>query len=349
MTPELALALEEDQRRLIAAARQQALSEPEQRPVAALSRAPLAAVEPEAQLQTTDAGEHAPAADPTELDALQLYANAIGKFPLLTAEQEVSLARRIERGDRAAKTRFIEANLRLVVAMAQRYRGRELPLLDLIQEGNLGLIRAVEKYDYRRGGKFSTYAYWWIREALTHALADQVRMIRVPVHSVAKIHRLRGAQRELHESLGQEPSLEKVATNAGVDADAARDLLRADQQPLSLSSPVAPDGEIVLGDCIRDEAAADPFECAHEALRRDTLERALGALPARERRIIKLRHGLIDGRPRSFKEIGLELGLSHEGARLIEAKSIAELTASPLLERVREWARAGWREVEPCT
>ena len=340
MTPELALALEEDQRRLIAAARQQALSEPEQRPVAALSRAPLAAVEPEAQLQTTDAGEHAPAADPTELDALQLYANAIGKFPLLTAEQEVSLARRIERGDRAAKTRFIEANLRLVVAMAQRYRGRELPLLDLIQEGNLGLIRAVEKYDYRRGGKFSTYAYWWIREALTHALADQVRMIRVPVHSVAKIHRLRGAQRELHESLGQEPSLEKVATSAGVAADAARDLLRADQQPVSLSSPVDADGEMVLADCIRDEAAADPFECAHEALRRDTLERALGALPARERRIIKLRHGLIDGRPRSFKEIGLELGLSHEGARLIEAKSIAELTASPLLQRVHEWTQA---------
>ena len=287
--------------------------------------------------------------DSAELNAQQVYANAIGRIPLLTAEEEVSLARRIERGDRAAKTRFIEANLRLVVAMAQRYRGRELPLLDLIQEGNLGLIRAVEKYDYRRGGKFSTYAYWWIREALTHALADQVRMIRVPVHSVAKIHRLRGAQRELHESLGQEPSLEKVATNAGVDADAARDLLRADQQPLSLSSPVAPDGEIVLGDCIRDEAAADPFECAHEALRRDTLERALEALPARERRIIKLRHGLIDGRPRSFKEIGLQLSLSHEGARLIEAKSIAELTASPLLQRVHEWTQAGRRALEPCT
>ena len=287
--------------------------------------------------------------DSVELNAQQVYANAIGRIPLLTAEEETSLAHRIERGDRAARTRFIEANLRLVVAMAQRYRGRGLPLLDLIQEGHLGLIRAVEKYDHRRGCKFSTYAYWWIREALTHALADKARMIRVPVHSVAKINRLRGAQLELHPSLGQEPSLEKVATSAGVVVDEARDLLRADQQPVSLSSPVDADGEIVLADCIRDEAAADPFEHAHEALRRDALEEALGALPARERRIIKLRHGLLDDRPRSFKEIGVELGLSHEGARLIEAKSIAELTASPLLERVREWAHAGCRGLEPCT
>ena len=284
-----------------------------------------------------------------ELNALQFYANAIGRIPLLTAEEETSLAHRIERGDRAARTRFIEANLRLVVAMAQRYAGRGLPLLDLIQEGNIGLIHAVEKFDHRRGCKFSTYAYWWIREALMHALADQVRMIRVPVHSVATINRLRGAQLELHSSLGQEPSLEEVASSAGVAADAARDLLRADQQPVSLSSPVEPEGEIVLADCIRDEAAADPFEHAHEALRRDTLEEALRALPVRERRVIKLRHGLIEDRPRSFKEIGLELSLSHEGARLIEAKSIAELTASPLLQRVREWAEAGCRGLEPCS
>ncbi len=296
-----------------------------------------------------DDGEPAPAADADELDPFQVYANAIGRVPLLTAEEEISLARRIERGDRAAKTRFIEANLRLVVAMAERYAGRGLPLLDLIQEGNIGLIHAVEKFDYRRGGKFSTYAYWWIREALIHALADQVRMIRVPVHNVTKINRLRGAQLELHPGRGEEPSLEKVATSAGVVVDEARDLLRADQQPVSLSSPVDADGEIVLADCIRDEAAEDPFERAHEALRRDTLEEALGALPARERRIIKLRHGLIDDRPRSFKEIGLELGLSHEGTRLIEAKSIAELTASPLLQRLREWADAGCRGLEACT
>ncbi len=297
-----------------------------------------------------DADGPAAAADPTELDALQLYENAIGRIPLLTAGEEVCLARRIERGDRAARTRFIEANLRLVIAMAQRYAGRGLPLLDLIQEGNIGLIRAVEKFDHRRGCKFSTYAYWWIREALTHALADQVRMIRVPVHNVAAIKRLRGAQLELHQGHGQEPSLEQVASRAGVAAEEARDLLRADPQPVSLSSSVDSDGEIVLADCIRDEAAAEPFEHAHEALRRDTLTQALGALPARERRIVRLRHGLIDGRPRSFKEIGLELGLSHEGARLIEAKSITELAASPLLQRVREWAaEAGCRGAEPCT
>ena len=287
--------------------------------------------------------------DSAELNALQFYANAIGRIPLLTAEEETSLAHRIERGDRAARTRFIEANLRLVVAMAQRYRGRGLPLLDLIQEGNLGLIRAVEKYDHRRGCKFSTYAYWWIREALTHALADQVRMIRVPVHSVATIGRLRGLQLESYEGRVQEPLLDEAAAHAGVAVDAARDLLRADQQPVSLSSLVEADGEIVLADCIRDETAEDPFERAHETLRRDTLERALGALPARERRIVQLRHGLIDGRPRSFKEIGLELGLSHEGARLIEAKSVAELTTSPLLQRVREWAEAGRRGLEPCS
>jgi RNA polymerase primary sigma factor len=283
------------------------------------------------------------------LNALQVYANAIRRIPLLTAEEEVSLARRIERGDRAARTRFIEANLRLVVAMAQRYAGRGLALLDLIQEGNIGLIHAVEKFDHRRGGKFSTYAYWWIREAFAPALADQVRMIRVPVHSVAKINRLRGAQRELHEGLAQEPSLETVATSAGVVVDEARDLLRADQQPVSLSSPLEPDGEIVLADCMRDEAAADPFAHAAEALRRDTLAQALGALPARERRIVQLRHSLLDDRPRWFKEIGLELGLAHEGVRLIEAKSIAELTASPLLQRLREWAEAGCRGLEPCT
>ena len=296
-----------------------------------------------------DDGEPAPAADADELDPFQIYANAIGRIPLLTAEQELALARRIERGDSVARTRFIEANLRLVVAMAQRYRGRGLPLLDLIQEGNLGLIRAVEKFDHRRGGKFSTYAYWWIREALTHALADQARMIRVPVHSVATINRLRAVQTELHEGLCQEPSLEEVAAGAGVASDEARDLLRADRPSVSLSSPVDAEGEIVLADCIRDEAAADPFDCAHEAVRRDTLEKVLGALPARERRIIELRHGLIDDRPRSFKEIGLELGLSHEGTRLIEAKSIAELTASPLLQRLREWAEAGCRGLEPCT
>jgi RNA polymerase primary sigma factor len=317
---------------------------------AAGSPGPVPASGPEVEPQAAGGGEPTPAADPTELDALQFYENAIGRIPLLTAEQEVSLACRVENGDRAAKTRFIEANLRLVVAMAHRYAGRGLPLLDLIQEGNLGLIRAVEKFDHRRGCKFSTYAYWWIREALTHALADQVRMIRVPVHGATTINRLRGLQLELHQGFDQVPSLEAVASRAGVSPDEARDLLRADQQPVSLSSPVGPDGEIVLADCIRDDAAVQPFEHAREAVRRDMLARALGALPARERRIVQLRHGLTDGRPRSFKEIGLELSLSHEGTRLIEAKSITELTASPLLQRVREWAaESGCRGTELCT
>ena len=260
----------------------------------------------------------------------------MGKVPLLSAEQEVALARLIERSDRAAKNKLIESNLRFVVGMAQRFSGRGLPLLDLIQEGNIGLMRAVEKFDHRRGCRFTTYADLWVRQSLTRALADQARTVRLPVHKVEAITNWTSERERLRRSLGREPTPEEISARTGIAPEKARALLRADQQPISLDTPAGDDGDAVLADFIEDETAADPVHGVEEEQRRRTLARALEKLPERERRIMQLRHGLADGKLRSFKEIGLELGLSHERIRQLEAKTMVTLAELPELQCLRE-------------
>ena len=226
------------------------------------------------------------------LDSLRLYLRSIGRVSLLTAEQEVTLARRIERGDMAAKQQMIEANLRLVVSIAKSYLGRGLTFLDLIQEGSMGLIRAVEKFDYRRGYKFSTYATWWIRQAVTRAIADKGRTIRIPVHMVEKLNKVMHVERQLVQQLGREPTPAEIATELGTTVRDVRDVLRMAQQPISLEKPIGEEEESELGDFVEDQSAESPFELASERLRRENLRRALAALPEREREVIEMRFGL---------------------------------------------------------
>ncbi|MGB8349119.1 MAG: sigma-70 family RNA polymerase sigma factor, partial [Gaiella sp.] len=235
------------------------------------------------------------------LDSLRLYLREIGKVPLLTADQEVSLAKRIERGDDRAKQHMIEANLRLVVSIAKGYLGRGLTFLDLIQEGSLGLIRAVEKFDYRRGYKFSTYATWWIRQAVTRAIADKGRTIRIPVHMVEKLNKVVHVERQLVQSLGREPSPEEIASELDCTPREVRDILRMSQQPISLEKPIGDEEESQLGDFVEDQTAVSPFELASETLRRENVRKALCALPAREREVIEMRYGLTGGRPRTLE------------------------------------------------
>src|SRR3712207_1201625 len=223
------------------------------------------------------------------LDSLRLYLRSIGKVPLLTAQQEVDLAKRIERGDMEAKTQMVEANLRLVVSIAKGYLGRGLTFLDLIQEGSLGLIRAVEKFDYRRGYKFSTYATWWIRQAVTRAIADKGRTIRIPVHMVEKLNKVVHVERQLVQQLGREPLPEEIAAELECSVREVRDILRMAQQPVSLEKPIGEEEESELGDFVEDEAAESPFEVASENLRKENVRRALDALPQREREVIEMR------------------------------------------------------------
>jgi RNA polymerase primary sigma factor len=231
------------------------------------------------------------------LDSLRLYLRAIGKVPLLTADQEVYLAKRIERGDRGAKTQMIEANLRLVVSIAKGYLGRGLSFLDLIQEGSLGLIRAVEKFDYRRGYKFSTYATWWIRQAVTRALADKARTIRIPVHMVEKLNKVVQAERRLVQQLAREPDPGEIAAELEISADEVREILRMASVPVSLERPVGEDGGARLGDFVEDASAESPLELAALAVRRRALRQVLDALPERERQVIELRYGLDGAEP----------------------------------------------------
>src|ERR1700744_3975227 len=226
------------------------------------------------------------------LDSLRLYLRSIGRVDLLTAAQEVELAKRIERGDMLAKRQMVEANLRLVVSIAKGYLGRGLSFLDLIQEGSLGLIRAVEKFDYRRGYKFSTYATWWIRQAVTRALADKGRTIRIPVHMVEKLGKVIGAERQLIQQLGREPLPDEIATELECSVREFRDVLRMAQQPISLEKPIGEEEESELGDFVEGQTAESPFELASERLRRENLRRALAALPEREREVIEMRFGL---------------------------------------------------------
>jgi RNA polymerase primary sigma factor len=270
------------------------------------------------------------------LDSLRLYLRSIGRVSLLTAEQEVALARRIERGDMQAKQQMIEANLRLVVSIAKSYLGRGLTFLDLIQEGSMGLIRAVEKFDYRRGYKFSTYATWWIRQAVTRAIADKGRTIRIPVHMVEKLNKVVHVERQLIQQLGRVPTPDEIAAELDTTVREVRDVLRMAQQPISLEKPVGEEDDSALGDFVEDQTAESPFELAAERLRRENLRRALAALPEREREVIEMRFGLTGERPYTLEEVGRAFNVTRERIRQIENHTLKKLEALPEAQRLRD-------------
>jgi RNA polymerase primary sigma factor len=270
------------------------------------------------------------------LDSLRLYLREIGKVPLLTADQEVSLAKRIERGDMGAKQHMIEANLRLVVSIAKAYLGRGLSFLDLIQEGSLGLIRAVEKFDYRKGYKFSTYATWWIRQAVTRAIADKARTIRIPVHMVEKLNKVVHIERQLVQRLGREPFPAEIAEELELGTDEVREILRMSQLPISLEKPIGEDEDSSLGDFVPDEQAESPFDTASLSLRREDVELALSALPERERKVIELRFGLDGSQPCTLEEVGREFGVTRERIRQIENNTLKKLQSLPEAQALKD-------------
>jgi RNA polymerase primary sigma factor len=292
----------------------------------------------EQQLPEDEKAVVAPKLDLTvepSLDSLRLYLREIGKVALLTADQEVTLAKRIERGDMGAKTAMIEANLRLVVSIAKGYLGRGLSFLDLIQEGSLGLIRAVEKFDYRKGYKFSTYATWWIRQAVTRAIADKARTIRIPVHMVEKLNKVVHIERQLVQRLGREPSPEEIAEELEITTAEVREILRMSQLPVSLEKPIGEEEDSSLGDFVEDEAAESPFDTAQLSLRREDVEHALNALPRREREVIELRYGLLGGEPRTLEEVGRAFGVTRERIRQIENNTLKKLEHLPEAQALR--------------
>ncbi len=270
------------------------------------------------------------------LDSLRLYLREIGKVPLLTADQEVALAKRIERGDMAAKKHMIEANLRLVVSIAKGYLGRGLSFLDLIQEGSLGLIRAVEKFDYRKGYKFSTYATWWIRQAVTRAIADKARTIRIPVHMVEKLNKVVHIERQLVQRLGREPRPEEIAEELEMSCEEVREILRMAQLPVSLEKPIGEEEESALGDFVPDEMAESPFDTASTSLRREDIELALSSLPERERKVIELRFGLSGEQPATLEEVGRAFGVTRERIRQIENNTLKKLESLPEAQALRD-------------
>jgi RNA polymerase primary sigma factor len=269
------------------------------------------------------------------LDSLRLYLREIGKVPLLTADQEVYLAKRIERGDMSAKTQMIEANLRLVVSIAKSYLGRGLSFLDLIQEGSLGLIRAVEKFDYRKGYKFSTYATWWIRQAVTRAIADKARTIRIPVHMVEKLNKVVHIERQLVQRLGREPRPDEIATELEMTTEEVREILRMAQLPVSLEKPIGEEEESELGDFVQDEQAESPFDTASLSLRREDIKKALDSLPDRERKVIELRFGLLGDQPCTLEEVGRAFGVTRERIRQIENNTLKRLESLPEAQGLR--------------
>jgi RNA polymerase primary sigma factor len=270
------------------------------------------------------------------LDSLRLYLRSIGRVDLLTAEEEVSLAKRIERGDMSAKQQMVEANLRLVVSIAKGYLGRGLTFLDLIQEGSLGLIRAVEKFDYRRGYKFSTYATWWIRQAVTRAIADKARTIRIPVHMVEKLNKVVHVERQLVQELGREPTPEEIAQELETTAREVKDILRMAQLPISLEKPIGEEEESELGDFVEDQTAESPFELASENLRRENVGKALEALPQREREVIEMRFGLKGHEARTLEEVGRAFGVTRERIRQIENNTLKKLQGLPEAQGLRD-------------
>jgi len=258
-------------------------------------------------------------------DPVRMYLKEIGKVPLLTADEEVELSIRIEKGDKEAKRKLAEANLRLVVSIAKKYVGRGMLFLDLIQEGNLGLMKAVEKFDYRKGFKFSTYATWWIRQAITRAIADQARTIRIPVHMVETINKLIRIQRQLLQELGRDPLPEEIAEEMELSVEKVRDIMKIAQEPVSLATPIGEEEDSFLGDFIPDEDVLAPADAAAFLLLKEQLEDVLETLTEREERVLRLRFGLDDGRPRTLEEVGQVFGVTRERIRQIEAKALRKL------------------------
>ena len=258
-------------------------------------------------------------------DPVRMYLKEIGKVPLLTADEEIELAKRMEKGDSASKKKLAEANLRLVVSIAKRYVGRGMLFLDLIQEGNLGLIKAVEKFDYRKGYKFSTYATWWIRQAITRAIADQARTIRIPVHMVETINKLIRVSRQLLQELGREPTPEEIAAEMEIPVERVREILKISQEPVSLETPIGEEEDSHLGDFIQDDNVPVPADAATFTLLKEQLEDVLGTLTEREQKVLILRFGLEDGRSRTLEEVGKEFNVTRERIRQIEAKALRKL------------------------
>ena len=258
-------------------------------------------------------------------DPVRMYLKEIGKVPLLTAEEEIELAKRMENGDEEAKKRLAEANLRLVVSIAKRYVGRGMLFLDLIQEGNLGLIKAVEKFDYNKGFKFSTYATWWIRQAITRAIADQARTIRIPVHMVETINKLVRVSRQLLQELGREPTPDEIAERMEIPVERVREILKISQEPVSLETPIGEEEDSHLGDFIQDDNVPVPADAAAFTLLREQLKEVLGTLTEREQKVLRLRFGLDDGRARTLEEVGKEFNVTRERIRQIEAKALRKL------------------------
>ena len=270
-------------------------------------------------------------------DPVRMYLKEIGKVPLLTPEEEVALAARMAEGDEEAKRRMAEANLRLVVSIAKRYVGRGMLFLDLIQEGNLGLIKAVEKFDYTKGYKFSTYATWWIRQAITRAIADQARTIRIPVHMVETINKVIRVSRQLLQELGHDPSAEEIAEEMNIPADKVREILKIAQEPVSLETPIGEEEDSHLGDFIEDEGASEPSEAASFTLLKEQLMNVLDTLTPREEKVLELRFGILDGRTRTLEEVGKEFQVTRERIRQIEAKALRKLRHPSRSKKLRDF------------
>ena len=291
--------------------------------------------------------EEVPSEEVTDTDALldsfatddpvRMYLKEIGKVPLLTPEEELDLAKRMSEGDEEAKRRMTEANLRLVVSIAKRYVGRGMLFLDLIQEGNLGLIKAVEKFDYTKGYKFSTYATWWIRQAITRAIADQARTIRIPVHMVETINKTIRVSRQLLQELGHDPSAEEIAAEMDMPVEKVRDILKIAQEPVSLETPIGEEEDSHLGDFIPDEDASEPSEAASFSLLREQLEEVLETLAPREKKVLELRFGIVDGRTRTLEEVGKEFNVTRERIRQIEAKALRKLRHPSRSKKLRDF------------
>jgi RNA polymerase primary sigma factor len=270
-------------------------------------------------------------------DPVRMYLREIGRVPLLSASQEVTLAKRMEDGDDEARRHLTEANLRLVVSVAKKYIGRGMSLLDLIQEGNIGLIRAVEKFDYRKGYKFSTYATWWIRQAITRAIADQARTIRIPVHMVETINRLIRTSRRLVQELGRDPTSDEIAVEMGLPPEKVREIIKISQEPVSLETPIGEEEDSHLGDFIEDVKALAPADAASHQLLKEQVEDVLDSLTQRERRVLQLRFGLDDGRSRTLEEVGREFGVTRERIRQIEAKALRKLRHPSRSKKLKDY------------